>query len=114
MFAAGRSLDRLCSIIDYNKWQATDRSDEVLALAPLVDKWRSCGWQALELDGHDTAALLQAMGDVPAPSGRPTAIIAHTVKGKGVSFMEDDNNWHYRVPTSEEVLAAFDQLQASL
>jgi transketolase len=114
MFAAGRSLDRLCSIIDYNKWQATDRSDEVLALAPLVDKWRSCGWQALELDGHDTAALLQAMGDVPARSGRPTAIIAHTVKGKGVSFMEDDNNWHYRVPTSEEVLAAFDQLQASL
>ena len=103
MFAGGRKLDRVCVIVDYNKWQATDRSDEVLALSPLADKWTACGWDAYEVDGHDIAALGELMCSVPNSSGKPVAIIAHTVKGKGVSFMEDDNNWHYRVPTADEV-----------
>ena len=73
-------------------------------LAPLRDKWASFGWDACEIDGHDVGALAEAMQLVPNGSGKPVAFIAHTVKGKGVSFMEDDNNWHYRAPTAEEVV----------
>lgn len=110
LFAAAHKLDRVAAIIDYNKWQATGRSDEVMALCPLGDKWRAFGWAVREVNGHDMAALLAAMDTVPGTSGRPLAIIAHTVKGKGVSFMEDDNNWHYRTPNDEELQAAREEL----
>lgn len=110
MFAAGQKLTHICAIVDYNKWQATDRSNEVLALAPLADKWRAFGWDAVEVDGHDVEALARLMRNVPNGTGKPVAIIAHTVKGKGVSFMEDDNNWHYRAPTAEEVVLAHKEL----
>jgi transketolase len=110
LFAAAQRLDNVAVIIDYNKWQATGRSDEVMALAPLADKWRAFGWNACEVDGHNIAELLYALENVPDGSGRPLAIIAHTVKGKGVSFMEDDNNWHYRTPTAEEFQAARKEL----
>jgi transketolase len=113
MFAACQKLDRLAVVIDYNKWQATGRSDEIMSLAPLRDKWAAFGWSAYELDGHDPATLSSILNDVPDGSGKPVAIIANTVKGKGVSFMEDDNNWHYRVPTAEEVLAARKELQVA-
>ncbi len=104
MFAAGQKLGNLTVAVDYNKWQATGRSDEVMALPSLVDKWTSFGWNACEVDGHDIDAVTKAM---QATAGdKPTAIVAHTVKGKGVSFMEDDNNWHYRIPKPEEVEAA--------
>jgi len=106
MMAAAQKVERLAAIVDYNKWQATGRSEEVLALAPLVEKWRAFGWSTYEIDGHDMKALAQRLTQVPDGSGRPVAIVAHTVKGKGVSFMEDDNNWHYRIPTAEEVAAA--------
>ena len=108
MLAGAQRLGRLTVVIDFNKWQATDRSREVMALDPLVDKWRAFGWEAEELDGHDVGALQQALS-APHPD-KPRAIIAHTVKGKGVSFMEDDNNWHYRTPTEEEVLSAYEEL----
>jgi transketolase len=110
MFAAAQKLDNVCVIIDYNKWQATARSNETLALAPLRQKWEAFGWDAVEADGHDVAALADLMANVPNGSGKPVCIVAHTVKGKGVSFMEDDNNWHYRAPTAEEVEAAFVEL----
>jgi transketolase len=110
MMAAAQKVERLAVIIDFNKWQATGRSEEVLALSPLVDKWRAFGWNACEADGHDLAGLVRLMGNVPDGSGKPVAIIAHTVKGKGVSFMEDDNNWHYRIPTADEVVAAKKEL----
>ena len=103
MFAAGRKLENLCVVVDYNKWQATGRSNETLALSPLRDKWEAFGWDAHEVDGHDVGQLAEMMANVPNGSGKPVALIAHTVKGKGVSFMEDDNNWHYRSPTAEEV-----------
>ena len=106
MLAPAQRLDNVCVVVDYNKWQATGRSNETLALAPLADKWRAFGWSAAEIDGHDTAALTDALRRVPDGSGRPVALIAHTVKGKGVSFMEDDNNWHYRVPNAAELAAA--------
>jgi transketolase len=110
MFAAGQKLDNLCVVVDYNKWQATARSNETLMLAPLADKWRAFGWDATETDGHEVGELATLMQKVPNGSGKPIAIIAHTIKGKGVSFMEDDNNWHYRAPTSEEVTRAHMEL----
>ncbi len=110
MFAAAQKLTNLCVIVDYNKWQGTARSNETLALAPLCEKWQSFGWDAHEIDGHDVNALADAMENVPNGSGRPVALIAHTIKGKGVSFMEDDNNWHYRAPTADEVRLAHAEL----
>lgn len=110
MFAAAQKLDNLCVIVDYNKWQATARSNETLHLAPLRDKWESFGWDAHEVDGHELRALGQALSTVPNGSGRPVAFVAHTVKGKGVSFMEDDNNWHYRAPTEQEVILSREEL----
>jgi len=110
MLAASQKVERLAAIIDFNKWQATGRSEEILALNPLADKWRAFGWSACETDGHDMSALVKLLSNVPDGSGKPVAIIAHTVKGKGVSFMEDDNNWHYRIPTAEEVLASKKEL----
>lgn len=110
MFAAARRLDNLTVIIDYNRWQATGRSDEIMALAPLRDKWSAFGWRTHEIDGHDFIALKEALRRDLREEGKPTAIIAHTVKGKGISFMEDDNNWHYRIPTAAEVVAAHKEL----
>ncbi len=110
MFAAAQRLDNVCVVIDYNKWQATARSNETLMLAPLADKWAAFGWEAIEVDGHDPAALAALMASVPRGTGKPLALIAHTVKGKGVSFMEDDNNWHYRAPTAAEVAKARQEL----
>ncbi|MGH6804756.1 MAG: transketolase, partial [Methyloceanibacter sp.] len=78
----------------------------IMGLNPLVDKWRAFGWNTREIDGHDMKALVDHLSRIPDGSGKPVAIIAHTVKGKGVSFMEDDNNWHYRIPTADEVVAA--------
>jgi transketolase len=110
MFAAARRLDHVAVVVDYNKWQATGRTDEIMAMAPLAEKWRAFGWTAHEVDGHDLGAIAGVLGSVPDGSGRPVAVIAHTVKGKGVSFMEDDNNWHYRIPTADEVRAAHQEL----
>jgi transketolase len=106
MLAGAQQTEKLCAIIDFNKWQATGRSEETMALSPLADKWRAFGWRAIEVDGHDMPALIDALQPSPPDDPRPTAVIAHTVKGKGVSFMEDDNNWHYRIPTADEVAAA--------
>ena len=106
MFAAAQRLGRLAVVVDYNKWQATGRSNEVLALASLSAKWAAFGWETCEVDGNDMAAVLAALDRPADDETRPRAIVAHTVKGKGVSFMEDDNNWHYRIPKAEEVAAA--------
>lgn len=109
MFAPGQNLNQLAVIVDYNKWQATGRSDEVMALPSLSTKWAAFGWDAHEVDGHDIEALTEAMEKIGS-TDRPLAIVAHTVKGKGISFMEDDNNWHYRIPTDKEVVAARKEL----
>lgn len=111
MLAAAQRVANLCVIVDFNKWQATGRSCEVMALGSLVDKWRAFGWRSIDVDGHDMRALLSALQQCPSEDGQPTAIIAHTVKGKGVSFMEDNNNWHYRIPTADEVIQARQELR---
>ncbi len=110
MFAAARNSCPVVAIVDYNRWQATGRSDEIMALQPLAAKWESFGWKAAIVDGHDVRSLAKTMHEALAATDQPTAIVAQTVKGKGVSFMEDDNNWHYRVPTAEEVQAAQTEL----
>ena len=110
MFGAGRHLDNILTIIDFNKWQATGRSCEVMALEPLREKWKSFGWSTYEIDGHDMSELVNVLSNFPDGSGMPVAVIAHTVKGKGVSFIEDDNNWHYRIPDEQEVINAKKEL----
>jgi transketolase len=109
MMAAAQKVDNLMVFVDFNKWQATDRSESVLALAPFAEKWRAFGWEACDIDGHDMGEILDVLAK-PNSSGKPVAVIAHTVKGKGVSFMEDDNNWHYRIPNEHEVIAAKKEL----
>ncbi len=110
MFAPAQKLDQLVVIVDYNKWQATGRSNEIMNLPPLREKFAAFGWDAVEVDGHDIGQIVAAMEKVNGGGGKPIAIIANTVKGKGVSFMEDDNNWHYRQPTAEEVEKAGKEL----
>lgn len=110
LLAPAHRLDNVVAIVDYNKWQATGRSNEVMALAPLKEKWTAFGWSAHEVDGHDLAVLVETLRRVPDGTGKPVAIIAHTIKGKGVSFMEDDNDWHYRIPTADQMAAALQEL----
>jgi transketolase len=110
MFAPAKGLNRVCVMIDFNKWQATDRSCEVMALQSLKEKWQAFGWNAVEIDGHDMDELSQTLSSIPVSPEMPTAIIANTVKGKGISFMEDDNNWHYRIPDEKEVSQAKEEL----
>ncbi|MBM3515858.1 MAG: transketolase [Alphaproteobacteria bacterium] len=110
MMASSQKVSNLTIAIDYNKWQATGRSNDVLALAPLADKWRAFGWWVTEIDGHDFDQMSKAI-EASRADPRPKAIIAHTVKGRGVSFMEDDNNWHYRIPTADEVGKAAKELR---
>lgn len=111
LFAAAQKLGTLTVLVDYNKWQATGRSEEVMALAPFRDKWEAFGWESYEVDGHDFAEILTALACAESPRRtKPLAIVAHTIKGRGVSFMEDDNNWHYRIPSAEELAAARKEL----
>lgn len=107
LFAPAQRLNNLVTVIDFNKWQATGPSEEVMMLSPLKEKWDAFGWTAYEIDGHDMHALVALFTELANYSGeKPIAIVAHTVKGKGVSFMENDNNWHYRIPNKSELLAA--------
>jgi transketolase len=110
MLAAAQKVSNLTVLIDFNKWQATGRSEEIMSLAPLADKWRAFGWDVTEIDGHSFKAIATAIED-SQHEDRPKAIVAHTVKGRGVSFMQDDNNWHYRIPSTEEVYAAAAELR---
>lgn len=111
LFAAHHRLSNLCAVIDYNKLQAVGTTEATVALEPFADKWRAFGWDVVEIDGHDHRALRAAFADA-ARGERPRCVIAHTVKGKGVSFMEDQILWHYRSPAGEELAAALAELGA--
>ena len=113
LLAPAHKLENLVAIVDYNRWQATGRSDQVTSLFPLKDKFEAFGWSGHDVDGHNMRDLTEILKNVPDGSGKPIAIIAHTVKGKGISFMEDDNNWHYRIPSKEEVEAAIEEMSMS-
>ncbi len=110
LFASHHRLDNLIAIVDYNKIQSLGTVKEVMDLEPLADKWRSFNWAVREIDGHSIAEISKASSDIPFKTGCPSCIIAHTVKGKGVSFMEDKLLWHYRSPQGEEFEAALAEL----
>jgi len=109
LLAPAHNLDNLVAIVDFNKWQATGRSSEVTALEPLEEKFESFGWNSIRIDGHDFRQIKSGLATAKK-SDKPFAIIADTVKGKGIKMMEDDNNWHYRIPSKEEVDSAFEEL----
>ena len=114
LFASHHGLDNLIAIVDYNKIQAMDAVKEVLNLEPFAAKWRSFGWAVREIDGHNLEEVETSLSQVPYEPARPSCVIAHTVKGKGVSFMENDVLWHYRSPQGEEFEAALMELEASV
>ncbi len=106
LFAPHHHLDNLVAIIDYNKIQSLGMVAEVLDLEPLAEKLRAFRWAVREVNGHDHDALRDALGTAPWETGRPSCVIAHTVKGKGVPFMENTLAWHYTSPDSEQLAAA--------
>jgi transketolase len=110
MCAAHHQLDNLCAIIDYNKLQSDDRNDKIMRIEPLAAKWRAFDWAVAEVDGHDVDQILAAFRRAGASHGRPSVIIAHTVKGKGVPYMENIPHWHGSVKLTlaqaEEALTA--------
>jgi transketolase len=101
MAAAHYRLDNLIGIVDYNTLQIDGCNAEIMEIAPLADKWRAFGWSVLEIDGHNMVQILDALADSRDGGGKPTVIIAHTVKGKGVSFMENEVKWHSSAVTRE-------------
>jgi transketolase len=114
LFASHHGLDNLTVIVDYNKIQAMGPVKEVLDLEPLAAKWRSFGWAVREIDGHNLGEIETALFQIPYEAVHPSCLIAHTVKGKGVSFMENSVLWHYRSPQGEEFEAALMELEASV
>lgn len=111
MFAAHHSLSNLCAIVDYNKLQSDAPVQDIMALEPLVDKWRAFGWRVIECNGHDEADLGHAFAEARGERERPSVLIAHTIKGKGVPFMENDPAWHGALTLSEtDYIAALQEL----
>ncbi len=113
MSAAHFKADRLHAILDYNKYQETGPISREMALEPLVDKWRSFGWHVAEVDGHDLAAILEALHKMQQVQGQPSLLIAHTIKGKGVSFVEQDYTYHGRPILGELAEQAREELSWS-
>ena len=111
MFAAHRRLDNLTVIVDRNGLQIDGPTEKVVGLEPIADKWRAFNWNVICVDGHDHAKLLDAFEEAKQCTDRPTAIIANTVKGKGVSFMEDSPYWHGGIPTPQQFEAALAELE---
>ncbi|HEV2288668.1 MAG TPA: transketolase [Candidatus Acidoferrales bacterium] len=112
LFAGHHKLDNLTAIIDYNKIQSLGSVNETLALEPFAQKWRACHWTIREIDGHNVEEIECALREVPFQRGYPSCLIAHTTKGKGVSFMENQLLWHYRAPNESEFAKALRELTA--
>jgi transketolase len=114
MCAAHYGLSNLCAIVDYNKLQSDDRNANIMGLEPLATKWRAFGWNVQEIDGHDIGRILGALAEARKETARPTAIVANTVKGKGVPYMEDQPAWHGSVKlTRDQTRDALDALGAA-
>ena len=104
-------LNNLCAIIDYNRLQLDGDNDQIMPLEPLVGKWEAFGWNVLKIDGHDMRAILEAFEGAEKNTISPTVIIADTIKGKGVSYMEDVCGWHGKVPNEQELVIALKELE---
>ena len=112
MTAGHRRLSNLTLIVDRNRLQQGARTEDTVALEPLADKWRAFGWDVADCDGHDVAALYDLLSAPAVQRERPLCVIAHTIKGKGVSFMEDQQAWHHGVPNAEQYAQAIEELLA--
>lgn len=110
MFASHHKLDNLVAVVDYNKLQAQGKVSEVMNLEPLTGKWQSFGWEVKEVDGHNFREIISSLESIPFKPGKPNCLIAHTVKGKGVSFMENQPEWHDKCPGEEEYKKALEEL----
>jgi transketolase len=110
LFAPHHQLDNLVAVIDYNKIQSFGSVREVLDLEPFADKWQSFGWSVRAVNGHDHPQLLDAFSALPFQEGKPSLILAHTVKGRGVAFMENQLAWHYKSPDAQQLASALAEL----
>jgi transketolase len=110
MFAPHHRLDNITAIVDHNDLQLDGRVCDIMALEPLADKWRAFNWNVLEIDGHNIGEILQALKKAGDVKGKPTVIIAHTIKGKGVSFMEGNVDFHGKAPNPQETEQALKEL----
>lgn len=108
--AGHQKLDNLTVIVDYNKWQSFGRVSDILDLEPFIDKWKAFKWSPKEINGHNFSEMDKIFSHLPFEKGKPSVIIAHTVKGKGVSVLEDKNEWHYKTPTEKEIEIAKKEL----
>jgi transketolase len=114
MFAAHYRIDNLCAVIDYNRKQIDGDVEQVMGIAPLAAKWRAFNWHVVDLDGHDMEQILAALAEARRTRGKPTVLLAHTVMGKGVSYMEDDFKWHGMPPSVEQAERAMRDLGTTL
>jgi transketolase len=113
MFAGHYRIENLCAFIDYNRKQIDGDVEDIMGVAPLADKWRAFEWNVLECDGHDMPAILQALRQAREHRGQPSIILAHTIMGKGVSYMADDFRWHGKPPKMEQAEVALKELGTS-
>ncbi len=111
MAASFHKVDNLVAIVDYNGIQLDGFVKDIMEIAPVAEKWRAFGWHTIEIDGHDWAAIHDALHEAENTKGRPTCIVAHTIKGKGVSFMENNPKFHGMAPTPAEMELALKELQ---
>jgi transketolase len=111
MSAAHYKLDNVCAIIDYNNLQIDGCCEDVMGIAPLADKWRAFCWHVIEIDGHDMGQVLSAYEEAAATKCKPTVIVARTIKGKGVSFMENVAEWHGKAPDQHQLAQALAELK---
>ncbi len=114
LFAASQKLDNLSVILDYNKLQAMDKLDNIVKMEPFMDKWRAFGWLVEAVDGHNLPALIATLAKKPNVNNSPRIIIANTIKGKGVSFMEGVPIWHFRLPDEIELKIALNELEMDM
>ena len=113
-FASHYKLGNLVAILDCNNLQIDGRVSDVMGIAPAEERWAAFGWKTLSVDGHDVAALCDVLAEAKAHAGQPTMVIAHTVKGKGVSFMEDQAGWHGKAPDAEQTAQALEELEQAM
>ena len=114
MSASHYKLDNMVVIIDNNGLQIDGRNDDVMTVTPIAEKLEAFGWNAIEIDGHNMEEIVNAFAKARKCKGRPTGIVAHTIKGKGVSFMEDQAGWHGKAPDDEQTEQAIKELRGEM
>ena len=113
MASSFHKLDNLCGIVDRNKVQQNGPTKIIKDLEPVAEKWKACGWKVIEIDGHDPLQVIKAYDEAESTKGQPSLVLANTIKGKGVSFMEGNHQWHGKVPNKAELEAALKELDAA-